>query len=165
MNKQTGNKLNRLEHSLPEGLLADAGWFERHGYSRGLRSQYVSSGWLQQPTRGVFRRPRGQVCWEQAVISLQTLMDQPVTVGGRTALELQGYAHYLRQAQKIIHLYCDGKLPSWLHKLPVAERFIAHNRGRLWPHSDEIEMSLSLDQEAEVGRVLDDDFRITSWGQ
>jgi hypothetical protein len=165
MNKRIRNKLNRLEQSLPEGLLADSGWFERHGYSRALRSQYVSSGWLQQPTRGVFRRPRGQVSWEQAVISLQTLMDHPVSVGGRTALELQGYAHYLPQSQHDIHLYCDGKLPSWLRKLPVTERFIVHNRGRLWPHSDGINTPLSLDQEAEEGRVLDGGFRITSWGQ
>ncbi|MGV7219042.1 AbiEi antitoxin N-terminal domain-containing protein [Bradyrhizobium sp. UFLA05-112] len=28
-----------------------------HGYSTSLRSQYVSSGWLVQPTRGTFKRP------------------------------------------------------------------------------------------------------------
>jgi hypothetical protein len=116
-------KLNRLEKALPEGLLVDAAWLEREGYSRALRSQYVSAGWLEQPARGVFRRSRGSVGWEQVVISLQTLLGHPVSVGGRTALELQGYAHYLSHAQKTIHLHSEGKLPSWLSKLPLEQRF------------------------------------------
>jgi hypothetical protein len=100
MSVQTGNKLNRLEQTLPEGLLVDAAWLERHGYSRSLRSQYVSAGWLQQPTRSVFRRPRGAISWEQVVISLQTLLGYSITVGGRTALELQGFAHYVPRRLK-----------------------------------------------------------------
>ena len=63
MTEQIGNKLNRLEQGLPEGLLVDAPWLERQGYYSSLRSQYVSAGWLQQPARGVFRRPRGNVSW------------------------------------------------------------------------------------------------------
>ena len=70
-----------MERALPEGLLADAQWLEQRGYYRSLRSQYVASGWLEQPARGVFRRPRGTVSWEQVVISLQTLLEFPVSVG------------------------------------------------------------------------------------
>ncbi len=58
---QSGKKLNWLDRELPEGLLVDAAWLEAHGYSRSLRSQYVTAGWLEQPTRGVFRRPRGSL--------------------------------------------------------------------------------------------------------
>ncbi|MCF6300948.1 MAG: AbiEi antitoxin N-terminal domain-containing protein [Proteobacteria bacterium] len=113
MSAQKGSKLNQLERILPEGLLVDASWLERQGYYRSQRSQYVSSGWLAQPARGVFCRPRGVVSWEQVVISLQTLLEFPVTVGGCSALELHGYAHYLSQSQKSIHLYCD-KTEVWL---------------------------------------------------
>lgn len=162
---QIESKLNRLNQILPEGLLADAAWFERQDYSRSLRSQYVSSGWLQQPARGVFRRPQGQVSWEQAVISLQTLMAYPLTVGGRTALELQGYAHYLPQSQKVIHLYCDNKSPSWLHKLPLKERFITHNRMRLWPNTGHSYPTLPLATETKEGKVLEGGFRVMHWGQ
>ncbi|WP_321576404.1 AbiEi antitoxin N-terminal domain-containing protein [Bradyrhizobium barranii] len=94
-------KLNWLEKYLPEGLMVDAAWLEKHGYSTGLRSQYVAAGWLDQPTRGVYRRPRGELSWQQAIISLQTILNaSPVIVGGRTALDLQGFAHYLPRKQK-----------------------------------------------------------------
>jgi len=130
MSVQKGSKLNRLLRALPEGLLVDASWLERHGYYRSQRSQYVSAGWLEQPARGVFCRTRGVVSWEQVVISLQTLLEFPVSVGGRSALELQGYAHYLSQSQNPIHLYCDKKLPAWVFKLDIEQTFISHNRLR-----------------------------------
>lgn len=159
-------KLNRLEKILPEGLLVDAAWLEREGYSRALRSQYVSAGWLEQPTRGVFRRSRGSIGWEQVVISLQTLLGQPVSVGGRTALELQGYAHYLSHAQNAIHLHSDGKLPSWLHKLPLEQRFVTHNRLRLFPRVNLPPAGVALDTaRSEAGEYLEQGLRILSWGQ
>ncbi|WP_311977502.1 AbiEi antitoxin N-terminal domain-containing protein [Bradyrhizobium diversitatis] len=48
MTKSSGRKLNFLEHTLPEGLLVDAEWMTKHGYSTGLRSQYVSAGWFSR---------------------------------------------------------------------------------------------------------------------
>ena len=50
------SKLNQLQQELPEGLLVDAAWLEANGYSSALRSQYVSSGWLDSPARRVYRR-------------------------------------------------------------------------------------------------------------
>lgn len=77
MTKSSGGKLNFLEHTLPEGLLVDAEWMTKHGYSTGLRSQYVSAGWLVQLSRGTFKRPLGTLTWQKAVISLQTLLARP----------------------------------------------------------------------------------------
>lgn len=93
MAKRSDSKLNRLQRELPEGLLADAAWMEAHGYSSALRSQYVRAGWLESPARRVYRRSRAPLTWPQVVISLQTVLDLPLTVGGRTALEQLGYAH------------------------------------------------------------------------
>lgn len=133
MAKQSGGKLNQLEKLLPEGLLVDAAWLSRQGYSRSLLNQYVASDWLEQPTRGVYRRPRGKLSWQQAVISLQALLDgSPMTVGGRTALELQGYAHYLSQHMKEVHLYGAKRPPGWLFKLPLDPRFVFHNSRALF---------------------------------
>lgn len=78
---------------------------QEEGYSRQLLNHYVSTGWLEQPARGLFRRPRGTLSWQQVVISLQTiLLDDPFIVGGRTAVELQGYAHFLPQKTREVHL-------------------------------------------------------------
>ncbi|MDC7785378.1 type IV toxin-antitoxin system AbiEi family antitoxin domain-containing protein [Rhodoplanes sp. TEM] len=125
-------KLNWLERSLPEGLVVDAGWLTAHGYSTSLRSKYVRAGWLEQPARGVYRRPRGSLSWQQVVVSLQTLLGRSLLVGGRTALDLQGYAHYLPHAVTEVHLYGPEAPPGWLDKLPLDTRFVHHNDRRLF---------------------------------
>ena len=45
----------------------------------------------------------------------------------RTALELQGYAHYLARKTKEIHLYGPKPPAHWLSKLPLKEQFVYHN--------------------------------------
>ena len=120
---QTRNKLNQLERTLPEGLLVDSVWMERHGYSTSLRSQYVSAGWLVQPARGAYKRPLGELNWEKVVVSLQKLLGSDLTVGGRTAIELQGFGHYLSASgPSTIHLYGTKLPPGWLAKLPLKDR-------------------------------------------
>jgi hypothetical protein len=127
MTKQKDKKLNHLERTLPEGLLVDASWMERHGYSTGLRSQYVSAGWLVQPVRGTFKRPLGELSWQKVVVSLQKLLGSDLVVGGRTALEAQGFSHYLSATgPSTVHLYGVHTPPGWLTKLPLKEKFRFH---------------------------------------
>ncbi|MBL8232089.1 MAG: type IV toxin-antitoxin system AbiEi family antitoxin [Bryobacterales bacterium] len=133
MAKQIEGKLNRLERLIPEGLVVDSAWLGKHGYSSSLRSQYVSRGWLEQPARKVYRKKRGPLKWEQVVISLQTLLGCPLTVGGRTALELQGFAHYLSQGTREVHLYGPTRAPRWLNKLGLDVKFQWHNSETLFP--------------------------------
>ena len=132
MTEPRHKKLKWLEHNLPEGLVVDASWLTRHGYSTALRSQYVAARWLEQPARGVYRRPGGPLTWEQVVISLQMLLKRPLTVGGRTALELQGYGHYLRQGARAVHLYGPKRPPGWLEELRLGASFVYHNNRRLF---------------------------------
>jgi hypothetical protein len=169
MAMQKGGKLNRLERLLPEGLLVDAAWLEKEGYSRSLRSQYVSGGWLEQPVRGVYQRPRGTAGWEQIVISLQALLRYPVSVGGRSALEFQGYAHYLSQSSetRFIHLYTDKKLPGWLSKLPLGSRFVMHNRSRFFSTIELPGNALTLSSPDSEGTFssLPGGQAIIPWGQ
>lgn len=133
MTKRISGKLNWLEQNLPEGLLVDAAWLSKHGYSTSLRSQYLTAGWLVQPVRGVYyRRLRGSLTWQQVVISLQTILGRPLTVGGRTALELQGYAHYLPTGTREVHLYGPNHPPHWLNKLGLDTRFVDHNDKKLF---------------------------------
>lgn len=135
MAKQIEGKLNRLGQLLPEGLLVDASWLTAHGYSTSLRHQYVASGWLSQPARQVYQRPQGDLVWQQVVISLQRMLERDLVVGGRTALELQGFAHYLREETKTVHLYGPEAPPAWLSKLSAGVEFVYHNSKRLFPDS------------------------------
>src|SRR5215471_12067986 len=96
--------LNWLQQTLPEGLVVDSGWLERHGVSRQLRRKYVMHGWLLQLARGVYcGSPLPEVIssvpWQQLVISLNALQNLPVAAGARTALD--GVALTLDKSPKI----------------------------------------------------------------
>lgn len=136
MDTVLGTKINRLERDLPEGLIVDAAWLEAKGYSASLRNKYVASGWLVKPAPTLFRRPRGELSWEQVVISLQMMMGLTLVVGGRTALEQKGFGHYLVRATTEVHLYGPKPLPTWLAKLALDVNFIGHNSARLFSDND-----------------------------
>jgi hypothetical protein len=139
---QNQDKLNWLQRSLPDGLVADSAWLEKHGYSRSLRNKYVAHGWLDLVARGVYCRPAPKppsdaghetLRWQPVVISLQMLLGYPFTIGGRTALELQGFGHYLSSGRnREIHLYGTGKPPGWVYKLKLENRFVFHNAEKLF---------------------------------
>lgn len=167
MTKLFAGKLNQLERSLPEGLLVDAAWMTREGYSTALRAHYVTSGRLEQPARGVYSRPRGSLRWQQAVISLQTLLGMTLVVGGRTALDLQGFAHYLAHDTEEVHLHGPKPPPAWLAKLPLSVRFVYRNDHRLFDDPP-AELGVALDPAAGAeGRSPPNShhFVVQPWGQ
>ena len=115
-------KLNQLQRLLPDGLLADASWLQRHGYSRSLTAKYVKSGWLQMPNRGAYRRAgdtSDQAPSATAVIlSLQRLRPPLLAVSGRTALDLLGLG--CQQAGEVVsqlHLCGASPPPTWARDL------------------------------------------------
>jgi hypothetical protein len=139
-------KLNWLQRNLPEGLPADTQWFQGHGFSRQLLRKYVQGGWLLPVARGVYRRPAAKLPvpdqandlqWQHVVISLQNLMDYPVAVGGRTALELQGFGHYLSAtSSREVHVYRNRKNPpGWVSRLNLGTRLVFHRATRLFEHA------------------------------
>lgn len=166
----TDAKLNQLMAELPEGLLVDSDWLRRHGYSTALISQYLAAGWLEHPARRVYRRPRGQLTWQQVVISLQTLLDKALVVGGRTALELQGFAHYVSRQVREVHLYGDEKPPTWLASLEVGPAFVTHNSRRIFREEPIPRGLTSLDWNTETGSgqsrdAIHGSFRVLRHGQ
>lgn len=140
----------------------DAAWLGRHGYTANLLRKYEASGWLIQPTRRVYVRPRGALTWQHIVVSLQTLLRHNLVVGGRTALELQGYAHYLQQHAQDIYLYGPSKPPTWLEELPTDARFIYRNDGRLFRKERASTSPHSLEDPSGDGRP--ESVGVQSWG-
>ncbi len=131
MGIQRYGKLNRLQQVLPEGLPVDSSWLQKQGYSRQLIAKYLRHGWLASPVRGVYRRASAMIdqkSWEPVVISMQRLLEVPTTVGGRTALELNGLSHYLSMtAPSAVHLYGSELPPSWVNRLPLKQQFVFHS--------------------------------------
>jgi hypothetical protein len=103
-----------LEQILPEGLVVDRAWLNAQGVSRSSIDYYLRAGRLEAVARGAYRRPGPALKWEHLVYSLQEL-GYPIHVGGRAALELQGYTHYLSMSGKQqIDLYGVRHIPSSL---------------------------------------------------
>lgn len=162
MDEGKTSKLNLLNKSLPQGLLVDAAWLQRKGISSSLLRHYVKSGWLERPAHGVYRRPpvrlgEGDVPldWRKVVVSLQTLLECPLIVGGMTALDLHGYAHYLAASPRTVHLYGRIKTPGWLNKLGLPQRFAIHNSDALF---SDVPVSVGLGNLAvdiETGAIRD----------
>ncbi|QOY91795.1 type IV toxin-antitoxin system AbiEi family antitoxin domain-containing protein [Paludibaculum fermentans] len=138
MGGQNQGKLNWLQHNLPDGLVVDAGWLERHGVSRQLRHKYILNRWLVALGRGVYRRPdlseeAEPIAWQQLVISLNVLLQVPVSAGGRTALELQGFQRYVAaQGAREAHVFSNAALPGWVSKVPVDARLVFHRATKLF---------------------------------
>jgi hypothetical protein len=169
MGGQKEGKLNWLQHTLPEGLLVDAGWLERHGVSRQLRRKYVMHGWLLSHARSVYSRPAPSeeakpLPWQQLVISLNSLLSVPVAVGGRTALELQGFSHYLAASgSREAHLYSNEDLPSWVSRLPVSTRLVFHRAVKLFKHG--AIPPYDTDTDTAISRQADSSLMRQQWGR
>jgi len=132
MSEESHGKLNQLLRDLPEGLVVDAAWLTRRGYSAQLTHKYVANGWLERLTHGVYRKPGGKLLWQHVIISLQILLDRPLIVGGQTALSLHGFAHYLEREDRNVHLYGRRPSPAWLDKLGLPVKFHYHNSEALF---------------------------------
>ena len=126
-------KLNKLPAILPEYVLVDASWLAAQGYSGVQASRYAASGWLERPVRGVYMRPACRLSWQAVIVSLQTVLGNSLSVGGLSALEMQGYAHFIYpQMPATIWLHGRRRPPAWLARLDVGRKFAFRRAGRLF---------------------------------
>lgn len=103
-----------LEQCLPEGQLVNRAWLKAMGFNRPRVDYALRAGKLVALRQGIYRRPGPALKWEHVVFSLNE-MGYSFHVGGRSALELRGMAHYLPfGSPHRIDLYSPAKAPSWL---------------------------------------------------
>lgn len=127
MSLQKDDKLNKLLALLPEGVTAPSFWLADKGYSRQLVRKYVQGKWLIALGRGVYAQPTVSVNWQGLVLGMQRLAELPFHVGGISALNLQGYAHYLPMGgEKIRHLWGQANIPAWVKAVALPERLQFH---------------------------------------
>jgi Transcriptional regulator, AbiEi antitoxin, Type IV TA system len=66
------------------------------------------------------------------VLSLQKMYDFEVVVGGYTAIEMQGYSHYIPlNKERQVHLFSKKLLPEWIEGLIEGVNFILHLQSEL----------------------------------
>ncbi|MBI4062974.1 MAG: type IV toxin-antitoxin system AbiEi family antitoxin [Elusimicrobia bacterium] len=112
-------KLSQLLANWPTGMVAVHSWLQKHGVSRLLANYYHKAGWVHRIGRGAYARLEDKVDWTGGLHAIQYQMGCPVHVGGKRALELQGYAHFLRMREGgAVRLYAPRgtRLPQWLRR-------------------------------------------------
>ena len=134
MSRQRQSRLKPLLDKVPPGFLVDTRWLKAQGIDAKSIHDYVARGWLERIIRGVYRRPLPEsvqvptaVPWDSVLLSLQRIMEYDVHLGGVSALDLAGYAHYLHLGgAPHVHLYGDAL--SWLKRLPSDAQMVVHRR-------------------------------------
>jgi hypothetical protein len=108
-------KINQLLRLQPPGAVYLSAWLSKHGYSLGLLKRYRNSHWLESIGTGAMIRAGDSVSYEGALNALQNQTGSLIHPGGRTALALQGNAHYLELSTKRVVLFggAEEKLPTW----------------------------------------------------
>ncbi|MCC6551311.1 MAG: type IV toxin-antitoxin system AbiEi family antitoxin [Ignavibacteriaceae bacterium] len=117
-------KLRRLLSNWPRGTLRLTKELERSGIGRQLLASYKESGWVESFDHGVYKHAKDKVDWLGAVYALQQVKGSTLHPGGKTALALKGYSHYIGMGNETRFLYMhhlDGNY-RWLSKFETVER-------------------------------------------
>ena len=126
-------KLKVVLDAVPAGFLVDSAWLAANGVAYESSRDYVNRGWLERVSRGVFRRPApfasatDAIDWRACILSTQHIMRYDIHVGGMTALNLQGYSHYLYLGGNPPVSVYGKTMPKWLHRLPLDAKIKARN--------------------------------------
>lgn len=109
-------KLNELLVKWPKGTVAVQAWLRGQGVSRQLADAYRRSNWVRRIGGGAYVRAGDHVDWTGALYAVQGQLGLPVHVGAKTALQMQGYAHFLPLREGgVVQLFgAPGtRLPAW----------------------------------------------------
>jgi len=123
--------LSDLNNLLPFGLLATRRWLLSKGVSQHLLDNKLKSSQFVALARGVFARKGVPVGWQGLLASLNRESNIPVYVGGLSALEISGLAHYVSMRQSYC-FYSSNKQPSWLARLDTDFNLQWFSTKRLW---------------------------------
>lgn len=119
MQNNTLSKLSPLplDQVLPDGQVVNRAWLQEKGFDRSRIDFFLLSHKLVRVGRGAYRRSGPPLKWEHFVYSLQEL-GIDLHVGGRSALDILGYTHYLEMSGvKKIALYSKTPLPTWIKSI------------------------------------------------
>lgn len=115
MTTENETKINKMLRSAPAGVVLLSPWLAAQGYSTDLQKYYRKSGWLESIGTGALKRAGDDVDYHGGLYALQNHAGLSVHAGGRTALSLQGRAHYIDMAAGRTVLLGSKKenLPAW----------------------------------------------------
>lgn len=112
------SKLNQLVSEWPRGCVLTASYLNSIGIKSPLIEKYKNGNWIRQISRGAYILQGDMADWTGGLCALQTQQELNIHAGGKTALEMTGYAHYISGRPRQVFLYGTKglKLPAWFHK-------------------------------------------------
>jgi len=115
MTTQNETKLKTLFSILQSSNIITTDLLNTVGISNNLRNYYVKSSWIEPIGIGAYKKPNSVVYWQDAINAIQKQNNLPIFVGALTALNIQGYSHYLRYNNEILYLFSTRgiRLPKW----------------------------------------------------
>ena len=127
-----GSKINQLLKAWPSGTVAVLPWLEKQGVYQQLVHEYGKTSWVRNVGRGAYAREGDKVEWTGGLYAIQEQMGLAIHAGGKTALQMQGYAHFLPLGKgSTVSLFGppDIKLPAWFkqHRWGVKVRYTTTN--------------------------------------
>jgi hypothetical protein len=121
MTHENRTKLNNLMKLWPSRAICLSSWLEEKGVSQPLTFTYLQSGWLERVGAGAFKRAGEKIEWPSGLQAIQNQANLNIHLGGKSALQYQGYGHYLPLGENY-PLYLFGyrniKLPAWFKNYP-----------------------------------------------
>ncbi|MHB1529062.1 MAG: type IV toxin-antitoxin system AbiEi family antitoxin domain-containing protein [Acidiferrobacteraceae bacterium] len=132
MASETSSKINQLLKKWPSGAVAVLPWLKKQGAYQQLVHEYEKTFWIRRLGQGAYARAGDQVEWTGGLYALQEHLGLPIHAGGKTALQMQGYAHFLPLGKgTLVSLFGlpDVKLPTWFkqYRWGVTVRYITTN--------------------------------------
>ena len=132
MASETSSKINRLLKKWPSGAVAVLPWLENQGAYQQLVHEYEKTSWIRRLGQGAYAKADDKVEWTGGLYAIQEQIGLPIHAGGKTALQMQGYAHFLplgKGATVSLFGLPDVKLPTWFkqYRWGVKVRYLTTN--------------------------------------
>lgn len=121
MDSQNYSKINLLLKNWPRGTVAVQPWLQKQGVYRQLAESYRQGGWVERIGEGAYIQSGDRVDWTGALYALQVELGMRIHVAAISALEMQGYAHFLPLGEgHTVWLFKDAQekrnMPYWFQK-------------------------------------------------
>lgn len=132
MASETRSKINQLLKKWSSGTVAVLPWLEKQGVYQQLVHEYEKTSWIRRLGQGAYARADDKVEWTGGLYAIQAQLGLPIHAGGKTALQMQGYAHFLplgKGAPVSLFGLPDVKLPTWFkrYRWGVKVRYVTTN--------------------------------------
>ncbi len=137
MSLQKREKIKSVIQHWPEGMVVTYDWLKQYHISRQLVHRYINSGWISSIASGAFVKFNDKPSLSGVVYALQTQHHLPIHIGGLTALNFEGYTHYIRFNENVFIYGAEKvKLPRWIEKVSLQEGKLIYRSTNLFGGSD-----------------------------